>query len=149
MRNLKLKFQAVFISVMMLICCLPMPALAEDVSPSDAIQCGVNSAAGENCTAKPPADTVNNTIATIINVISYLAGAAAVVMIIIGGFRFVTSSGNPEASKGARNTIIYAVIGLVIIAIAQVIVHFVINTTTNATADCANGKTSSGQKCTP
>jgi hypothetical protein len=47
-------------------------------------------------------------------------------MIIYGGFRYVTSGGNDASVSGAKNTIIYALIGLVIVALAQVIVHFVL-----------------------
>ena len=72
-------------------------------------------------------------IRTIINVLSVIIGAIAVIMIIIGGFRYVVSAGNPEQAKSARNTILYAIIGLVIVALAQIIVHFVLNNTTNAT----------------
>jgi len=71
-------------------------------------------------------------IKKIINILSVLIGAIAVVMIIIGGFRYVTSAGNPESTKGARNTIVYAIIGLVIVALAQIIVHFVLNSVSPA-----------------
>jgi hypothetical protein len=54
-------------------------------------------------------------------------------MIIYAGFRYVTSAGNAEATKNARSTIMYAVIGLIIIALAQVIVHFVLRNVTNTT----------------
>ena len=47
-------------------------------------------------------------------------------MIVIGGFRYVISSGNDQAVSGAKNTIIFALVGLVIVALAQFIVHFVI-----------------------
>jgi cytochrome bd-type quinol oxidase subunit 2 len=84
------------------------------------------STAGSLC----PTDTGTNVTALIkkiINILSVLIGAIAVIMVIIGGFRYITSAGNPEQAKGARNTILYAIIGLVIVALAQVIVHFVLN----------------------
>ena len=77
---------------------------------------------------------IGKLIRTIINVLSVLIGAIAVIMIIIGGFRYIVSSGNPEQAKNARNTILYAIIGLVIVALAQIIVHFVLNNTNNATS---------------
>jgi cytochrome bd-type quinol oxidase subunit 2 len=76
---------------------------------------------------------IGKLIRTIINVLSVIIGAIAVIMIIIGGFRYIVSAGNPEQAKNARNTILYAIIGLVIVALAQIIVHFVLNNTTNAT----------------
>lgn len=90
-----------------------------------AIQCGECGAAGQpSCNTTPKG--LNSTIQAIINVLSALVAVVAVIMIIIGGFRYVTSAGNPESAKGARNTILYAVIGLVIVSIAQIIVHFVL-----------------------
>ena len=76
---------------------------------------------------------IGKLIRTVINVLSVIIGAIAVVMIIIGGFRYVISAGNAEQAKSARNTILYAIIGLVIVALAQIIVHFVLNNTTNVT----------------
>jgi cbb3-type cytochrome oxidase subunit 3 len=54
-----------------------------------------------------------------------LAGLVAVVMIFIGGFRFITSQGNPESAKSARMTAINALIGLVIVMIATVVVSYI------------------------
>jgi hypothetical protein len=59
--------------------------------------------------------------------------ASTVIMIIYAGFRYVTSGGRDESVKGAKNTILYAIIGLVIVALAQIIVHFVLAKTTQAT----------------
>jgi len=56
----------------------------------------------------------------------------AVIMIIIGGFRYITSGGNDTSITSAKNTILYAVIGLVIVALAQVLVHFVLRNITNS-----------------
>jgi hypothetical protein len=100
----------------------------QTLTPEQQTQCGACAAAGHTeCDPGGSSESLTNTITKIINVISVFAGAAAVVMIIIGGFRYVTSGGNQESTKSARNTIVYAVIGLVIVALAQVIVHFVLN----------------------
>lgn len=61
-----------------------------------------------------------------LNLLSIIVGIAAVIMIIVAGLRYVTSGGKDEAVKGAKNTILYAIIGLVIVALAQIIVHFVL-----------------------
>lgn len=81
----------------------------------------------------------------IINIFSIIVGIAAVVMIIFGGFKYITSAGNQENIKSAKQTLIYAIIGLVIVALAQVIVKFVLTQAT--TEPCINGRTSSGQEC--
>lgn len=56
-----------------------------------------------------------------------LGGLVAVVMIFIGGFRFITSQGNPESAASARKTAINALIGLVIVIVATSVVSFIGN----------------------
>jgi hypothetical protein len=60
------------------------------------------------------------------NFISYVTGIAAVIAIIIAGFEYVISSGDSAKIEKAKNAILYAVIGLVIVLSAQIIVRFVI-----------------------
>lgn len=69
----------------------------------------------------------NGIIMKITRVISYIIGFVAVLMIIIAGLKFVTANGNSESIASARNTIIYALIGVVIAAFSQLIVRFVIS----------------------
>ncbi len=116
---------------------------ANPASAQEQVQCGVNAGSGNTSSQSAP-KTLNNLAATIINILSLVGGAAAVIMIIVGGFRYVTSAGNPEGAKSARNTILYAVIGLIVIAVAQIIVQFVLN---KAIDQCVNHVTASGQKC--
>jgi hypothetical protein len=70
---------------------------------------------------------VNDTIKTVVNVLSAFVGVVSVVMIIFGGFKYITSNGDTGNITSAKNTIIYAVIGLVVVALAQFIVQFVLN----------------------
>jgi hypothetical protein len=92
------------------------------------VQCGACGAAGSiSCTPGDAPSDLSNTIHSVIKILSLLGGAAAVVMVIVGGFRYITSAGNPEQAKAARSTITYAIIGIIIIAFAQIIVHFTID----------------------
>ena len=75
---------------------------------------------------------VNGLIRTIINIFSLIVGVISVVMIIIGGLKYITSNGDSGNVTGAKNTILYAVIGLVIVVFAQLIVKFVLNKATTA-----------------
>lgn len=75
---------------------------------------------------------INNLIHTIINLLSLVVGVVAVIMIIVGGLRYITSGGSDTGVTGAKNTILYAVIGLIIVALAQLLVRFVLNKVTNA-----------------
>lgn len=72
-------------------------------------------------------DKVESTVQLVVNILSWIVGIAAVIMIIIGGFKYVTSSGDTGNVTSAKNTILFAVIGLVIVVLAQVIVNFVID----------------------
>lgn len=65
-------------------------------------------------------------IKNIINIILYVIGAIAVLMIVIGGLRYVISGGDSSQTKNAKDTILYAVIGLVIALMAYAIVNFVV-----------------------
>ena len=51
-------------------------------------------------------------------------------MVVVGGLKYITANGSSGALASARNTVIYALVGLVIVAIAQVLVHFVIRKVT-------------------
>jgi len=69
---------------------------------------------------------INTLLKNVIDLLSIIIGIAAVLIIIIQGFRFIVSGGDPSAISNARNAILYAVIGLIIAALAQLIVHYVI-----------------------
>lgn len=84
---------------------------------------------------------VGNIVKTIINTLSILVGAVSVIMIIIGGFRYVVSNGDSNAVTGAKNAILYAVVGLVIVIFAQVIVRFVLSNATAKPATTPPAKT--------
>ena len=75
---------------------------------------------------------INNIIHTVINLLSALVGIVAVIMIIVGGFRYITSGGNDTSVTSAKNTILYAIIGLVVVALAQVIVRFTLSKLTTS-----------------
>lgn len=61
------------------------------------------------------------------NFFSAIVGATSVVMVIAGGFRYIISGGNPDAVRSARNSILYAVVGLVIVVMVQVVVRFILD----------------------
>src|SRR4051794_31160309 len=79
------------------------PVLADAKSE---IQKGVNTAAGTNNT--PNVSGLNSTIAAGLNIFSAVVGVVAVIMIIVAGFRYITSGGNDTAIAESKKTIIYA-----------------------------------------
>ena len=66
-------------------------------------------------------------IKLVVNVLLFLLGAIAVLMIIIGGIRYVLSNGESSQVTAAKNTIMYAVIGLIVALLAYAIVNFVVD----------------------
>lgn len=73
----------------------------------------------------PKAGAGSGQIDTIVNIVFSIAGGLALVFITIGGFRFVLSRGDPQGTAQARNTIIYAAVGLVVTILAYAIVRYV------------------------
>ena len=65
-------------------------------------------------------------IATIFKWVIRLVGILSVIMIMVGGFRYIVSNGDSNSLKGAKDTILYALVGVVIALFAQVIARFVL-----------------------
>lgn len=63
---------------------------------------------------------------TITNVLLFLIGAISVIMLIVGGIRYVVSGGDSTAVQNAKNTILYAIVGVVVAILAYAVVNFVI-----------------------
>ncbi len=71
-------------------------------------------------------NNLEGTVTNVINVVLYVVGILAVVMVIIGGVKYTTSGGDQAAVTSAKNTILYGIIGLVIAILAYAIVNFVV-----------------------
>jgi uncharacterized protein YqgC (DUF456 family) len=129
---LKLKTLIVVFGLLLSFGVVLSPALAS--AQISELRCGANSAAtgsgsnGKDCPAAPKNQpSLHDIIVAIINIVSSLVAAVSVIMIIIGGFRYVTSGGDSNRVGTAKSTIINAIIGLMIAVFAQVIVKFVLN----------------------
>ena len=72
-------------------------------------------------------NNLKDSIINIINAIIGVLGIVAVIVIIIGGISYMTSAGDAGKVKKAKDTILYGVIGLVIVVLAFAIVNFVIS----------------------
>jgi uncharacterized membrane protein YidH (DUF202 family) len=98
------------------------------------LTCGANFdlSLGEQCDVDDGTTNIQDIITTVVNIFSIIVAIVAVIMIIWGGFKYVTSGGDSGNITTAKNTIIYAIIGLVIVALAQFLVQFVLSTVTNA-----------------
>ena len=102
---------------------------------SKGIAQGASSTSTENVGCGGGSDGTQNQIGKLANqavtLFSFIVGAIAVIMIIYGGFRYITSGGDSNSVGTAKNTLIYAIVGLIIVALAQIIVRFVLSTTEN------------------
>lgn len=86
----------------------------------------LNSTTDDCTTGDEAGNRVNNAVKLGLNLFSAIVGIIAVVMIIVGGIKYITSGGESGNITSAKNTIMYAVIGLVVVALAQIIVNFVL-----------------------
>ncbi|HEX8227368.1 MAG TPA: hypothetical protein VF572_05885 [Candidatus Saccharimonadales bacterium] len=106
-------------------------AHAADLDTKGSATCGVE--VDVNSTGCTPggsgATGLNDLIKKIINIFSIIIGVIAVIMIIVGGLKYITSGGESSNVSGAKNTIIYAIVGLIVVALAQFIVRFVLRST--------------------
>ncbi len=109
---------------------VPVAVYAQDTDIQGSLCQGVNLNATGTCDAEAEGQTAANNVSTllkrVINIFSIIVGVIAVIMIIIGGLKYITSGGDSGNVSGAKNTIIYALVGLVIVALAQFIVRFVL-----------------------
>lgn len=69
---------------------------------------------------------VDSTVKNVINILLFVVGVGAVIMLIVGAIRYVVSAGDQQAVAGAKNTILYAIVGIVVAVMAFAIVNFVL-----------------------
>jgi hypothetical protein len=82
---------------------------------------GFNNVGGDTDTRR-----VETSLKTVVNVMLYIIGAISVIMIVYGGIRYTISAGDSTKVTAAKNTIMYAVVGLLVALFAYAIVNFVL-----------------------
>jgi hypothetical protein len=139
-QNVRRHFTAIIASLVLLV--VPMvaaPAMAyaaSTVDITDSLGCGSNISVSGSSSATCGTTTtgsshVDTLITNIINVFSAIIGAIAVIMLIYGGLQFGIGGNDPGKVGNARNTITYALVGLVVVGMAQFLVQFVLNRVAN------------------
>ena len=88
--------------------------------------CALNSSSAI-CKDLENKDGLSNTIKNATNIVLFVAGALAVIMIIYGAIRFMTAHGNEKQVESARLIVTYSVIGLIIAILAYALVNFVLS----------------------
>lgn len=120
---------------------IPATSLAACGNLNTQVFNGVNAATGDggNCgTGGTVQGGISAFARTATNILSIIVGAAAVIMLIYAGFRYIASGGESGSVSSAKNALIYAIVGLVIVALAQVIVHWVFNTSSNVGSNASS-----------
>ena len=82
--------------------------------------------AGEGSGTNPTLFGPGGMFTTIVNVALFIIGSISVLMLIYGGIRYTISGGDEKAVTSAKNTILYAVVGIVVALLAYAIVNFVL-----------------------
>src|SRR5690606_15675520 len=96
---------------------------SEPVQAQSKITDGINATNGGTAPTNTNDDlTLKSAVQTVTQILTFIIGAAAVIMIIYGGIRYVISGGDSTGVTAAKNTILYAVIGLVVAVLAYTIV---------------------------
>lgn len=126
-KKLTIAFSMFFCSILMLSAVTPVQAALFDNSVKQACKGANLSNRNDKCDSENAKTSVGTTLQRIINLLTVIVGIAAVIVIIINGLKFITSSGDSNNITSARNGIIYAIVGLIIVALAQVIVRFILN----------------------
>jgi hypothetical protein len=75
---------------------------------------------------------VEGAISAVIRILSLIAGIAAIIMVVYAGLKYITSGGDASKIGTAKNTLIYALVGVAIAALAQFLVHFVFTAATES-----------------
>jgi hypothetical protein len=108
---------------------MPQPAQAADVL-KDVCSRKTNAAVCKDNNPNPgdnnPLFGSDGIITEVVNIISLLVGIAAVIMIIMAGLKLITSGSNPQEVAKGREMIVYAAIGLIVAASAQLLVRFIL-----------------------
>ena len=143
--SIKQRLGIVLGGLMLAVATVVVPVVPQNASALSASDCTANqkwNAATKSCDAKQTAaggiesakgDGVpdqlfgaDSIFTTIVNTLLFVIGAVSVIMLIWGGIRYTTSAGNSSAVTSAKNTIMYAIIGLIIAFLAYAIINWVL-----------------------
>lgn len=121
------KWQQIMISAALLV---GVVGVVAPMQPASAInvfdQCATDATKDSAVCKASSKDDASSTVKDIVNIMLYILGVLAVIMIVFSGIRYTTSAGNAAHVKAAKDTLMYSVIGLVVAMLAWTIVNFVL-----------------------
>jgi lysylphosphatidylglycerol synthetase-like protein (DUF2156 family) len=124
--TIKKKLTTIVAAFVFAIAAIAVPVVP--ASAQNAVQNGIDSAKGDGVPTTLFGD--GSIFTTIVNVMLFIIGAICVIMLIYGGIRYTTSGGNSASVTAAKNTIMYAIIGLIIAFLAFAVVNWVLGAIT-------------------
>lgn len=124
MNKIKTAIVSVLLLVFSTVAVIPAPAVMAETS-KEAVCRGIDGTT--NCGAATGI-SINKLIRNIVMLLSMIVGVAAIIMVVVSGLKYTTSGGDASSIASAKNTLIYALVGLAIAAMAQFIVRFVLRT---------------------
>jgi len=103
---------------------LAMPAYAAcgNSTAAQQVSTGIDETSGASCDDSQ----VNGTIRTAVTILSLAIGATSIIVIMISAFKYIVSGGEQNKVANAKSSLIYAMIGLAVAAMAEFLVHFVL-----------------------
>lgn len=116
------------LAVFMPLVALPISVHAAPTASSVALCEGANDGTNNtSCTDDTSGTAVSGVVKVAIRIFQSIIGIISVFTMLTGGLNYITSGGDSAKTKSARERIIYAVIGLVVVAIAEILVQFALN----------------------
>jgi hypothetical protein len=120
-----------FVLTMMLVSLLG-GGVAMAATPTDAAKsqvcAGVNAqVTGSDCGGTSGQQSITKVLTAVLQIISWIAGIAAIIMVVLSGLKYITSGGDSSSIASAKSTLVYALVGVVIVVLAQAVVFFVLN----------------------
>ena len=135
MKNLSKLFMAFAIALPLFLSgvgTMLVPAYTAAQTPKDTV-CEAINGPGQTCDKSTAPSDMSALVRTIVQILSVIAGVIAVIMIIVAGMKYTASGGDANKVASAKNALIFAIIGLVIVALSQFMVRFVLKQADNVT----------------
>lgn len=121
----------IFISILMLLPAMtfagPVYAACGHSAAAQQVSTGIDETTNASCSDSQ----VNNTVATVVNILSMVVGMASIIVIIISAFKYIVSGGEQSKVANAKSTLLYAIVGLAVAGATQLLVHFVLYQSTH------------------
>jgi len=110
---------------------ISLPVYAEQFTGSKQQACaGLSEASVTGGSCNSGSTTVHRLLVDTVNVVATVGGIIAIIMIIVAGMKFITSGGDPQGVASARSNLVWAAVGIVVVVMAEVLVHFVLQVST-------------------